>query len=400
MNEQNQTQIVVDSNLAPRRDFLRNSLLLAVPVVLGGISLPAAAAFNPPSRARGGARISVRNHGARGNGSTDDTAAFQRAINALPSGGGTVVVPNGTYVIDPTRKVKLRGKMHLQLASGAKLLAKANSAPRAYVLYAENAHDLEISGGQIVGDRYRHKGTTGQWGHGIMIRGCNRVTVRDIRLSDCWGDGISVASRKLTTQKAPWAPSQDVVIANIVSTGNRRQGMSIGGVRNMKVYDSEFSNTRGIEPGCGIDIEPDKFNLDRAENVRIQNCLIRGNEGNGILVYHRTKQIVVTGCRIERNDGFGVLTMGSTAGTVTANKLGHNRLDGLCVGSGSRDYAANGNYFRNNTTRNHGLVGVNLAWNSTDWTRMSGQVGGRNGTQSHLSVTNASNVRIGANFDS
>ena len=174
--------------------------------------------------------------------------------------------------------------------------------------------------------------------------------------------------------------------------------MSIGGVRNMKVYDSEFSNTRGIEPGCGIDIEPDKFNLDRAENVRIQNCLIRGNEGNGILVYHRTKQIVVTGCRIERNDGFGVLTMGSTAGTVTANKLGHNRLDGLCVGSGSRDYAANGNYFRNNTTRNHGLVGVNLAWNSTDWTRMSGQVGGRNGTQSHLSVTNASNVRIGANF--
>ena len=100
MNEQNQTQIVVDSNLAPRRDFLRNSLLLAV---LGGISLPAAAAFNPPSRARGGARISVRNHGARGNGSTDDTAAFQRAINALPSGGGTVVVPNGTYLIDPTR---------------------------------------------------------------------------------------------------------------------------------------------------------------------------------------------------------------------------------------------------------------------------------------------------------
>ena len=96
MNQQNQTQIVVDSNLAPRRDFLRNSLLLAVPVVLGGISLPAAAAFNPPSRARGGARISVRNHGARGNGSTDDTAAFQRAINALPSGGGTVVVPNGT----------------------------------------------------------------------------------------------------------------------------------------------------------------------------------------------------------------------------------------------------------------------------------------------------------------
>ncbi|WP_460971424.1 glycosyl hydrolase family 28-related protein, partial [Novilysobacter erysipheiresistens] len=136
---------------------MRNSLLLAVPVVLGGTAFSASAAtFDPPNRRRGGASINVRNHGARGNGSADDTAAFQRAINALPSTGGTVVVPNGTYMIDAVRKVRLRSRMHLKLASGAKLVAKTNSSPRYYVLDAGNASDLEISGGQIIGDRHRH----------------------------------------------------------------------------------------------------------------------------------------------------------------------------------------------------------------------------------------------------
>ncbi|MEG3185255.1 glycosyl hydrolase family 28-related protein, partial [Lysobacter erysipheiresistens] len=110
MNEQNQaSQIVIDSNIAPRRQFLRNSLLLAVPVMMGGTAFSAVAAvYSPPNRARGSASINVRNHGARGNGRTDDTAAFQRAINALPSTGGTVVVPDGTYMIDAVRKVRLR----------------------------------------------------------------------------------------------------------------------------------------------------------------------------------------------------------------------------------------------------------------------------------------------------
>src|SRR3546814_15508044 len=78
----------------------------------GGTAFSAVAAvFSPPSRARGSALINVRNHGARGNGSTDDTAAFQRAIAALPSTGGTVVVPAGTYMIDAVRKVRLRRRM-------------------------------------------------------------------------------------------------------------------------------------------------------------------------------------------------------------------------------------------------------------------------------------------------
>ena len=399
MNRDNQAVEIVNDPTAPRRTFLRNSMLLAVPFVMGGTAFSAAAAvFVPPTRSRGTAVINVRDHGATGNGSTDDTAAFARAIAALPDAGGTVVVPEGDYLLDPTRSLRLRSRMHLQMASTARLVAKPNSLDRAYVLYVYDADDVEISGGQIVGERYQHKGTTGEWGHGIMVRGANRLTIRDIRISDCWGDGISVSSVKVTTRTAPWRPSDDVVVANVVCTGNRRQGMSIGGVRNMKVYDSEFSNTRGVEPGCGIDIEPDKFNLDRAENVVIENCLIRGNEGNGILVYRRVKQVIIKRCEIELNEGYGVLTIGATKGYIALNRIRHNRMDGLGIASESTDYAVSGNYFRNNTTRNQGLVGLDATWSGTTWSAMTGLVDGRNGTQAHVEVSNSTNIRINKNF--
>jgi hypothetical protein len=43
--------------------------------------------------------LNVKKYGAFGNGSTDDTAAIQTAIDALPEAGGQVFIPSGTYVI-------------------------------------------------------------------------------------------------------------------------------------------------------------------------------------------------------------------------------------------------------------------------------------------------------------
>lgn len=58
---------------------------------------------------------SVKDHGAKGDGMTDDTAAFQKAIQSLGRDGGAVLVPAGRYVIgDPVvidrPNVVLRGQ--------------------------------------------------------------------------------------------------------------------------------------------------------------------------------------------------------------------------------------------------------------------------------------------------
>src|SRR5688500_10884357 len=208
-----------------RRDFLKKSSMVAASVALGTTAFPALAAFVAPTSTRSPALLDVRAFGAIGDGVHNDTAAVQAAINALPADGGTVYVPGGTYMIDAVRNVRLRSQMHLQLAHDARLVAIPNSADRSYVLNVYKVSDVEISGGQIVGERDQHMGTTGEWGHAIMVRGSRRVTVRDIHLSRCWGDGLSIGGAAATTGTIP---SEDVVVTNIVATGNRRQAVTVG----------------------------------------------------------------------------------------------------------------------------------------------------------------------------
>lgn len=49
-----------------------------------------------------GQPVSVKQFGAYGNGTNDDTAAIQAAIAALPAGGGVILAPEGTYRVSST----------------------------------------------------------------------------------------------------------------------------------------------------------------------------------------------------------------------------------------------------------------------------------------------------------
>lgn len=343
-----------DTTARPRREFLRASLLLAVAPLAATMPLPAlsvtaAATFNPPTRKRGSATRNVRDYGAVGNGSHDDTAAFQRAIDSLPSEGGTVKVPAGTYLIDPVKRVSLRSRMHLRLANGAVLKTKANAAERSYVLMLNNISDVEISGGEILGDRDRHKSSAGEWGHGIMIRGCSRVTIRDILVRKCWGDGISIAATTKTA-KNPGVGSTDIAVANVASVHNRRAGMSIGRATNVRVYDSTFSNTSGATPGCGINIETDNQNHGASE-IHIENCTLRFNQGNGIQVYKRSKMVTIKKNLIAKNHGYGVLVMGASQGYMALNDIRNNGLIGVGIRAQCSDYTLSENRFYNNSRR-------------------------------------------------
>lgn len=61
-----------------------------------------------------GGTVNVRKHGAIPDGRTDNTGAFAKAINAVnAAGGGTVIVPPGTYV---TGAIYLKSNVNLRLA--------------------------------------------------------------------------------------------------------------------------------------------------------------------------------------------------------------------------------------------------------------------------------------------
>ena len=324
-----------------RRDFIKNSAMLAVPLLIGGVSLPAFALTTPPARSRGTTLRDVKAYGAYGDGLHDDTAAIQAAINSLPTTGGTVTIPAGTYLIDTSKKINLRSLMHLKMDPNAILKAKTSSLSRHYLVYISNKSDVEISGGQLVGDRDTHKYATSgthEWGHGLQILGGKRVTVRDMHVSKCTGDGVCIGGS-----------SADVVIANIISTQNRRQGLSITNCSNIKVYDSEFSYTQGTSPECGIDIEPDAGYS--CTNVLIQNCRLNNNKRYGLNIWNRTTNVTLDGNTFEYNGSLGMGTVGISGLTVTNNIFRFNSATGVVYNTNTTNAKHNNNLSYSNYTR-------------------------------------------------
>ena len=307
------------------------------------VAFPALAATRSPRMAV----ANPRRYGARGDGISDDTGAFQNAIDSLAERGGVVEVPPGRYLIDPLRSVRLRSRVNLRLAPGAKLLAKPNPAPRAYVLFADGVTDVVISGGEIIGERDRHLGTKGEWGHGLMIRGSSRVTVRDLRISRCWGDGISIGATPQGKGKEG-IPSTDILLERVTCRGNRRQGLTIGRSRRVVVRGCEFVDTHGTKPEYGIDIEPDP--PGRAHDVRIEGCTLRGNRGGGIQVYHRVSGVSIRDCVIE-NNGYGIYVIDAADGVIADNRIRANRHAGVALRKETRDFRVEGNRFDGNNKR-------------------------------------------------
>src|SRR2546430_703188 len=80
------------------------------------------------------ATFNVRDHGAKGNGSTDDWAAIMRTIDACAAaGGGTVLVPGGTYL---TGAIYLKSDVNLRLeGSTLRFSSNANQFPTVLTRY-------------------------------------------------------------------------------------------------------------------------------------------------------------------------------------------------------------------------------------------------------------------------
>src|ERR1700757_4461586 len=95
------------------------TVLLVLAVVLG-LSHPAALASPRPTAPRAGAVYDVRDYGAKGDGSANDTPAIDKAVTAAnAAGGGTVRFTAGTYRSKNT--IHMKSHVTLQLDKGATL---------------------------------------------------------------------------------------------------------------------------------------------------------------------------------------------------------------------------------------------------------------------------------------
>lgn len=284
----------------------------------------------PATPARSVAAIDARDPrwGVKGDGRSDDTAALQRVLDAAGT-GGRVRLPAGTYRVDALVSLRPRSGQTLELAPGAVLKALPNASPRSAVLLLADVADVTVRGGAVEGERDGHRGRGGEWGHGVSVLRSRRIVLEDLTARECWGDGFYISG------------GQAVVLRRVVADHNRRQGLSVTGVKGLKVLGSTFRRTGGTLPEDGIDLEPNPG--ETVEDVLIEDCRLVENAGFGLEIgvpLASTGKAWIRGVRARGNEvrGNGARTLSATprAGIEVSNcegvRLERNRVSGNGLG--------------------------------------------------------------------
>jgi len=267
--------------------------------------------------------LNAKTFGATGDGSTDDTAAIQKAVDNCPP-GGTVYVPDGTYMIDAKDGgIRMKSGVTLQMSQGTVLHAQTTDSDNgAVVTIGDGVSNVNVYGGTIQGDRATHQGNWGECLYGVGIYGASNVNVVGVTSKDNFGDGFCIDRGKNNN-------SSNIVLSNDVGINNRRDGLSVVGVDGAVIQNNVFDNNGGNDsidpsvpacpqlPMCGIDVEPDP---DKSTT----NVIIRNNElnNNG------------TACDnvADNGNGFGLHLTGAASGTDTGNQVYGNVVENNAKG--------------------------------------------------------------------
>ena len=314
-------------NFTPRPGLRLSAATLGALIVASpAFAADAPASCTPPPAST--LVVNVKDKGAKGDGQTDDTAAIQAAIDAIGGTKGTVLVPEGVYMIDAVdNRLHLKDDMTLKLADGAVLKAIPNDSKKYSLLTISGVANVWVTGGTLEGDRDQHKGKSGEWGTGLRItKAAEHITVTNLVSRKMWGDGFYVQD------------AQDVRFCGVTADANRRQGLSIIQADGLLVLNSVFKNTHGTRPSAGIDFEPDKEEQEIA-NVRIIGSKFLDNAGGGIMVAGkkaRVTKVEMTRNVFRNNRPFVVENAPTVAASICGNRQVSTQTE---TGGGFNAYA-------------------------------------------------------------
>jgi hypothetical protein len=285
----------------------------------------------------GPAPVSVADFGARGDGQADDTAALQRAVDAVPA-GGRLRFPAGTFRIAGDRGVKLKDGVQVELGE-AVLVAPNVDGARNRIFEIQGSRNVVIRGGTLVGSR----SGSPQWGVGILASDAEDLLIEDVHLRDFYFDGILLTGNK---------GCRRVVVRRVLAENNRRTGLAAPSAYDVTVEASTFRGTRGQSPQAGANFEPNAGGEVR--NIRLINNTFSGNAGVGLYI-HRALGIGVFDAVVQANEvadnDQGIVASGVDGVTIAGNRVrGHvsRGRSGIALGEGTRRAAVVANELEGN----------------------------------------------------
>jgi polygalacturonase len=246
--------------------------------------------------------FNVLDYGAKGDGTNDDTAAVQKAIEACAAqGGGQVLLPAGTFL---TGALTLHSGIDFHLANGAVLKGSADWRDYGHpgaLLFAKDATNLTVSGNGVIDGNDR----------AVWQQLANEEAGGDVNKTNWWPESFT----------GDWWPF-DKLPGQPQTHGGRPMMVIFIGCRQVRMHDFTLRHAPSWTVhlvGCDdvviddISIHNawdvancDGIDIDHSRDVRVANCDISAAD-DGIVIkdtpnfasYGGSARITVTGCVIE-----------------------------------------------------------------------------------------------------
>ena len=274
-----------------RRSFLRHA---AIGGLAGAAVLPHSYAQSALDRSAAASHtLDVRQHGATGDGKTNDTAAINRALEAASaSGGGTVRFPAGAYL---AYSIHLRSRVTLHLEPGAVIVA------------GETAMQGTTSGGYDSAEPNPAADSYQDFGHthfrNSLIWGEDLHDIAIIGRGLIWGKGLSRGEGHDTPRaEAPGVGNKAIALKNCRNVLLRDFAVLRGGHFCLLATGVDNLTIDNLT----LDTNRDGIDLDCCRSVRVSNCAVNSPFDDAICPkssyalghVRTTENITITNCYV------------------------------------------------------------------------------------------------------
>lgn len=244
--------------------------------------------------------VSVKDHGATGDGVTDDSQAFLDAQDALPD-GGEVLLPPGIYLLKnvPLRdKIWLRGYGRTNYTSGTDqypsiIKPYIGGSPTNYIFQQDTGLGCGVEGVLFEGEDNTVDGIRLKNTSGFVVNHCKFAGLD--RAIDCRPSGSSTAASNLHCENSVFRTNytgiydgKDSLLKHCTFSHNYGRGIYMNG-KQWRIL------------GCFFEFHAD---ADYA------------TEGYGIEILGNAGEIIILGCNFDRNGGYDIRAIGDSASST------------------------------------------------------------------------------------
>jgi hypothetical protein len=284
--------------------------------------------FAASGMAQPATQFNVKNFGAAGDGQRTDTEAINKAIQAASdSGGGTVLVPAGTYV---SGTIRLQNNVTLWIDAGATILGTRNLADYHWpeggrewdgsIILANGVHNVALMGrGTINGQNLNNpRGEEHIRGpHAVLFNNSKEIVVRDITIRDAGNYSLIFRSCERVTV--------DNFTAYNGYDGINMHDVRLATISNSKLYTGDDSLAGAYW-----------------ENVTVTNCILNSSCNairvggrnvliNNTLIYGPGQYAHRLGFRTNTESGFQILPHSAGRGGSSSRLVTPGPVDNMVL---------------------------------------------------------------------